>query len=67
MKLPILAEFEIDSASKSCAGLVNRHIEPQVFDLIVHLVRNHDRIVSKDDYRDDLNGGSSPMPRSAAD
>ena len=25
------------------------HIEPQVFDLIVHLVRNHDRIVSKDE------------------
>jgi len=25
------------------------HIEPQVFDLIVHLVRNRDRIVSKDD------------------
>jgi DNA-binding winged helix-turn-helix (wHTH) protein len=27
----------------------NGHIEPQVFDLIVHLVRNHDRIVSKDE------------------
>jgi TolB-like protein/DNA-binding winged helix-turn-helix (wHTH) protein/Flp pilus assembly protein TadD len=25
------------------------HIEPQVFDLIVHLVRKHDRIVSKDE------------------
>lgn len=25
------------------------HVEPQVFDLIVHLVRNRDRVVSKDD------------------
>ncbi len=24
-------------------------IEPQVFDLLVHLVRNRDRVVSKDD------------------
>ena len=34
----------------NCAGLGESiHIEPQVFDLIVHLVRNHDRIVSKDE------------------
>jgi DNA-binding winged helix-turn-helix (wHTH) protein/pimeloyl-ACP methyl ester carboxylesterase len=25
------------------------HVEPQVFDLIVHLIRNRDRVVSKDD------------------
>src|SRR4029078_13452718 len=25
------------------------HIEPQVFDLIVHLVRNRDRVVSKEE------------------
>ena len=25
------------------------HVEPQVFDLILHLVRNHDRVVSKDE------------------
>ena len=36
--------------SKNCVSVVKPiHIEPQVFDLIVHLVRNHDRIVSKDE------------------
>ncbi len=25
------------------------HVEPQVFDLILHLIRNRDRVVSKDD------------------
>ena len=33
------------------------HIEPQVFDLIVHLVRNHDRIVSKDELIDTIWNG----------
>jgi DNA-binding winged helix-turn-helix (wHTH) protein len=28
------------------------HVEPQVFDLLVHLVRNRDRIVSKDELFD---------------
>src|SRR6476620_12468866 len=42
--------FEIDL----CQHEVRRegrsvHTEPQVFDLIVHLVRNRDRIVSKDE------------------
>jgi TolB-like protein len=44
------AGFEIDIARRELrrAGeLVS--IEPQVFDLLVHLIRNHDRIVTKDE------------------
>ena len=44
------AEFEIDLNQQELRRLgAAIHIEPQVFDLIVHLVRNHDRIVSKDE------------------
>ena len=44
------AEFEIDLSRRELRRLGESvHIEPQVFDLIVHLVRNHDRIVSKDE------------------
>ena len=44
------AEFEIDLSRQELCRLGEPvHIEPQVFDLIVHLVRNHDRIVSKDE------------------
>jgi DNA-binding winged helix-turn-helix (wHTH) protein len=43
-------EFEIDLSQQELRRLGQAvHIEPQVFDLIVHLVRNHDRIVSKDE------------------
>src|SRR5262245_21923862 len=44
------ADFEIDIARHELrrAGAVV-HIEPQVFDLIVHLVKNRERIVSKDE------------------
>ena len=43
-------EFEIDLSQQELRRLgAAVHIEPQVFDLIVHLVRNHDRIVSKDE------------------
>jgi TolB-like protein/DNA-binding winged helix-turn-helix (wHTH) protein len=44
------AQFEIDPSQHELrrAGQSMR-IEPQVFDLIVYLVRNRDRIVSKDD------------------
>src|SRR5262249_13517549 len=42
--------FEIDIARQELRREGNRvAIEPQVFDLLVHLVRNHDRIVSKDE------------------
>src|SRR6476620_3115925 len=44
------AEFEIDLSQQELRRLGKAvHIEPQVFDLIVHLVRHHDRIVSKDE------------------
>ena len=44
------AEFEIDLSQQELRRLGEPvHIEPQVFDLIVHLARNHDRIVSKDE------------------
>src|SRR3954451_3969598 len=44
------AEFEIDLSQQELRRSGESvHIEPQVFDLIVHLVRNHDRVVSKDE------------------
>ncbi|HEX2633524.1 MAG TPA: winged helix-turn-helix domain-containing protein, partial [Bradyrhizobium sp.] len=44
------SEFEIDLNQQELRRLGEAvHIEPQVFDLIVHLVRNHERIVSKDE------------------
>jgi TolB-like protein/DNA-binding winged helix-turn-helix (wHTH) protein len=44
------SDFEIDLSQQELRRLGKAvHIEPQVFDLIVHLVRNHDRIVSKDE------------------
>jgi DNA-binding winged helix-turn-helix (wHTH) protein len=30
------------------------HVEPQVFDLLVHLLRNRDRVVSKDELFDTI-------------
>jgi TolB-like protein len=44
------ADFEIDIARREVRrGGAVVHIEPQVFDLLVHLIRNRDRIVSKDE------------------
>lgn len=44
------AEFEIDVSQQELRRQGSSvRIEPQVFDLIVHLVRNRDRIVSKDE------------------
>ena len=47
------ADFEIDIARQELrrAGAIV-HVEPQVFDLLVHLIRNRDRIVSKDELFD---------------
>ena len=47
------SDFEINIARHELrrAGAIV-HIEPQVFDLLVHLVRNRDRIVSKDELID---------------
>jgi DNA-binding winged helix-turn-helix (wHTH) protein len=46
-------DFEIDVARQELrrAGAIV-HIEPQVFDLLVHLIRNRDRIVGKDELID---------------
>jgi TolB-like protein/DNA-binding winged helix-turn-helix (wHTH) protein/tetratricopeptide (TPR) repeat protein len=46
-------DFEINVARQELrrAG-ATVHIEPQVFDLLVHLIRNRDRIVSKDELID---------------
>ena len=44
------ADFEIDIARQELRrGGAVVHIEPQVFDLLVHLIRNRERIVSKDE------------------
>jgi TolB-like protein len=44
------AEFEIDLTQQELRRDGEFiHIEPQVFDLIVHLVSNHDRVISKDE------------------
>jgi DNA-binding winged helix-turn-helix (wHTH) protein/cytochrome c-type biogenesis protein CcmH/NrfG len=44
------ADFEIDLARQEMrrTGAIV-HVEPQVFDLLVHLIRNRNRIVSKDE------------------
>lgn len=44
------SDFELDLSQQELRRLGEAvHIEPQVFDLIVCLVQNHDRIVSKDE------------------
>jgi DNA-binding winged helix-turn-helix (wHTH) protein len=49
------AHFEINTDRHELrhAGVIV-HIEPQVFDLIVHLIRNRDRIVGKDELIDTI-------------
>ena len=41
-------------------------IGPKVFDLLVHLVRNREHVVSKDDLLDGVWGGRSSIPRCAS-
>ena len=41
-------EIDIERRELKCAQLPV-HVEPQVFDLLVYLVQNRDRVVSKDD------------------
>lgn len=41
-------EVDLDRHELRCGSEVV-HVEPQVFDLLVHLVRNRDRVVSKDE------------------
>jgi len=51
-------QFELDLGQQELRREgVSVHIEPQVFDLIVHLVRNHDRVVSKDELIDTVWNG----------
>ena len=51
-------DFEIDIAQQELrrAGAIV-HIEPQVFDLLVHLIRNRERVVGKDELIDVIWGG----------
>jgi DNA-binding winged helix-turn-helix (wHTH) protein len=52
------AEFEIDLGLHELRRRGSPfHAEPQVFDLTVHLVRNHDRVVSKDELIDNIWNG----------
>ena len=46
-------DFEIDMARRELrrAG-ATVHVEPQVFDLLVHLIRHRDRFVPKDELID---------------
>jgi DNA-binding winged helix-turn-helix (wHTH) protein len=58
------ANFEIDLARQELrrAGAIV-HVEPQVFDLLVHLIRNRDRIVSKDELFEAIWQGRSSRRR----
>jgi DNA-binding winged helix-turn-helix (wHTH) protein/pimeloyl-ACP methyl ester carboxylesterase len=54
----VFENCELDSERRELhrAGAI-AHVEPQVFDVLVHLVRNRDRVVSKDELiRDVWNG-----------
>jgi pimeloyl-ACP methyl ester carboxylesterase len=46
----VFADCEIDCERREMhRSGVPIHLEPQVFDVLVHLVRNHDRVVTKDE------------------
>src|SRR5437868_1129042 len=45
--------FEIDEARRELRRSGQPvHVEPQVLDLLIHLIRNRDRVVSKDELLD---------------
>ncbi|MCW8084039.1 winged helix-turn-helix domain-containing tetratricopeptide repeat protein [Sabulicella glaciei] len=44
-------EMDLRRQELRCAG-ARVHVEPQVFDLLLHLMRNRDRVVSKDELLD---------------
>ncbi len=51
-------EYEIDVERRELRRAKNQvHVEPQVFDLLVYLVQNRDRVVSKDDLIASVWGG----------
>src|SRR5262245_31981601 len=46
----VFADCELDCDRRELRrGGTAVHLEPQVFDVLLHLVRNHDRVVTKDD------------------
>lgn len=49
-------EINVERRELSCAT-VPVHVEPQVFDLLVYLVQNRDRVISKDDLIASVWGG----------
>src|SRR5271168_3338754 len=49
-------EIDVERRELKCAK-TPVHVEPQVFDLLVYLVRNRDRVVTKDDLIDSVWGG----------
>lgn len=54
----VFGEFSIDSDRRElCRNGTAVHVEPQVFDVILLLVRNRDRVVSKDDLIANVWGG----------
>jgi DNA-binding winged helix-turn-helix (wHTH) protein len=51
-------DYEIDVERRELrCGRTSVHVEPQVFDLLVYLVQNRDRVVSKDDLIASVWGG----------
>ena len=51
-------DYTLDAGRRLlCRNGTAVHVEPQVFDLILHLVRNRDRVVSKDDLLAHVWGG----------
>lgn len=51
-------DFTLDAASYELRrGGVSVRVEPQVFDVLVHLVRNHRRVVTKNELFDTVWGG----------
>ena len=46
----LFGDCALDPARRElCRGGEAVHVEPQVFDLLLHLVQNRDHVVSKDD------------------
>jgi DNA-binding winged helix-turn-helix (wHTH) protein len=57
-------DYEIDVERRELRRAKNPvHVEPQVFDLLVYLVQNRDRVVSKDDLIASVWGGRSVQIR----
>ena len=51
-------DYEIDVERRELRRAeISVHVEPQVFDLLVYLVQNRDRVVSKDDLIASVWGG----------